>query len=141
MLQLRIPRCAQSASWLDEGVATWLEIRASDEEAGSGALRTDLLDLLRQARSSGAALSFGAMLRLPPGEFQGPSARVRYAQAWAMIHFLVEGTGAGGRARFLRLLDALDDGRGAYERALASVYGLSGGDLESAWRGHLDSLR
>jgi tetratricopeptide (TPR) repeat protein len=140
MLQLRIQRCAQAASWLDEGVATWLEIRSSDESTGSGSLRTDLLDILRRARSEGTTLSFRGMLRLPPGEFQGPFARERYAQAWSMIHFLIEGTGTGGRARFLRFLDAVDESRGAYERALDRIYGLSGDELDAAWRRHLDTL-
>jgi hypothetical protein len=71
--------------------------------------------------------------------FQGPGARLHYAQAWLILHWMLHAEGAPGRDGLRRLLD---EGRGwtAARDALARVLGRPWTDVAPALDAHLDRL-
>ena len=110
LLRLRCPRVQELPGWLDEGLATWLELAPDDRgRLGSGNTRNDLLATLAEAEEAGGAWPLRVLLAGSRQGFVGRDARVRYAQSWALVSCLLSGPGAGVRLR--RYLDALNNAR------------------------------
>jgi tetratricopeptide (TPR) repeat protein len=142
VLRTRAPGARNMPVWLDEGLATYLEL--SPDERGRPASRTvrrDLLADLAKARAEGRSLSFRAMLDAQLDAWRGPDARARYAQAWSMVHFLVEGEGRGGARRLRSFLDAVDSGgMTPASGIIVRIYEQSVERLERAWAEHVAQL-
>ncbi len=139
MLHVRAPRSTSTPVWLDEGIATELEW-SEDGQGGlaSGLLRRDLLAALLDARASGVALGWREMLFADKRDFEGQSARARYAEAWAMTHFLARATRDGRRnlERYLEGLEERSFGRDR-TRGLADAFGRDADALEREFEGWL----
>ena len=80
------------------------------------------------------------MISASRGAFQGANTRARYAQAWSMFHFLIEGS--GGARRLQSYLDLIETGMGMGSRTndFLRVYGTDLEALEAAWVRHIDGL-
>jgi hypothetical protein len=102
-------------TWLDEGLATWVEGNPR-QDAFDAALESDTLHSLQ-------SLS---------GGFPANTARacLAYAQSYHVVRYLLE---EYGRDEMSRLLQAFSEGA-TVDRALAQVYGLDLLGLENAWR-------
>ena len=128
--------------WVDEGLATHLELRPGGSlTVSAGRVRKDLLTTLRKALERGETQSLGDLLIAPRAEFEGPLGRARYAQAWSLVHFLLRPE-QGGRKKLLRFLDHVgspNPERGNIS-SFRAVYGNDFDKLEAAWRKHVDAL-
>lgn len=137
ILQVRVPRASDIPAWFDEGIATHLELHTdSSGKPVSGALRPDLLEALREAQAAGVALGFEDMIFADRRRFEGRDARARYAEAWAIVHYLLA-VRPNGRTRLGDYLDALERDRSRdRERAFAAAWGSDWDALErdfTAW--------
>jgi len=139
---LRVRRAVDPPTWLDEGIATYLE-HVPDRRGRlvSGGARADYLEALAKAEAAGEAVSFARLLGAPRTDFYGPFARARYAQAWSIVHFLVTAQPKAAR-RLQGLLDRVDSRGGFLSGAdLATEYGKDLRVLEAEWKRHLAKLR
>lgn len=137
ILQVRVARASDIPAWFDEGIATHLELHPdASGKPVSGALRPDLLAALREARASGVALGFEEMIFADRRRFEGRDARARYAEAWAIVHYLLA-VRSNGRTRLGEYLDALELDRSRdRERAFTAAWGSDWDAIErdySAW--------
>jgi len=142
MVRLRMPRASWPPVWLDEGIATYLEL--TPDERGRlevGRVREDLLATLRQAKEDGNLLPLRALCGAERPAFTGSLARVRYAQSWALVHFLLEGRKSGGARRWKEFLDRWNaPGRPGPGEYLEKVYGGTLEEIEKALAEHLKGL-
>ncbi len=124
-------------AWLDEGLATYLEIppdeRTTPDPGGS---RPDLLASLPDSD----VVPSGALFYAAGLDFTGAKARARYAQAWSMVHFLLHGM-PGGPERLAAILDAARRPAPVFVRELHRICGVSESELDAAWRAYLSRLR
>jgi Flp pilus assembly protein TadD len=139
LLRLRVPHAPDVPAWLDEGLATYLELVPDGRgRLRSGTVRGDLLASIREAKARGGFRSWGEMLVLPRTAFYGADAHALYAEAWSMVHFLAA-DGERGRRKLRRLLDELGStgrlGAGPLRRTFGDARA-----LERAWRRHLEKL-
>jgi tetratricopeptide (TPR) repeat protein len=141
LMRIRLPRATVIPAWIDEGIATYLEL-ASDERGRpvSRLVRHDLLAELREARALRNALTWSSMLASPRSAFQGIHARARYAQAWSMVHFLLEGQRSGGERRLQKYLGLLSNGMGSRINDFLRTFGTDLEATEAAWVRHIDGL-
>jgi hypothetical protein len=108
MLHVRTPRAMNTAVWFDEGLATYLELSPDEQgHLASETLRADLLEAARAAQREKTLLPWREMLRAQRPTFAGSMAYTRYAQAWAMIFFLVHET-SSGRVRLRKYIGGLE---------------------------------
>jgi tetratricopeptide (TPR) repeat protein len=107
----------RAPTWIQEGVAQWVEGRRSDENA----------DVLVQVYEAGDAAPLG---RLEGSWMHLPEQTARYAYAWALanIEYIVQGQGMGDLER---ILDRLAAGS-TTEQALRDVLHDDYGDLMQA---------
>jgi tetratricopeptide (TPR) repeat protein len=107
----------RAPTWIQEGVAQWVEGRRSDENA----------DVLVQVYETGDAAPLG---RLEGSWMHLPEQTARYAYAWALanIEYIVQGRGMGDLER---ILDRLAAGS-TTEQALRDVLHDDYGDLMQA---------
>jgi tetratricopeptide (TPR) repeat protein len=139
VLRLRIPSSTDLPLWLDEGLATWAEpVTVGNGRPRRGAVRPDLLALLRAAREAGEARSLGSLLGLQYRTFRGEDTRLHYAEAWALVRFLVEKR--GGKSRLRAYLDRIDRPRADTVRAFREVYGDDLEELEALWWRYVDDI-
>ena len=104
-------------TWVQEGIAQWMEGRRSDENA----------DVLAQVYEAGDAAPLG---RLEGSWMHLPEQTARYAYAWSLanIEYIVQTQGMGDVER---ILDRLGEGR-TTEQALRDVLHDDYGDLMQA---------
>jgi Tfp pilus assembly protein PilF len=120
--------------WLDEGLATYLEIPPAGGEAR--AARPDLEALVRSSLAAGRALAWRQLLVAGRAEFEGPMGRARYAQAWSVTRFLVERGGVDAAARKRRVAALLSLNPWRRDDPIAGLGAALGADaaaLERAW--------
>jgi hypothetical protein len=109
-------------TWLQEGIAQWLEGgRPEREDAG----------LARRARAS--RLPRLETLEKPFVGLPESEATVAYARSLSAVAHLLR---LGGEEGIRRLLAALGAGRPA-AAALAAAYGMGYGELQRQWEAHL----
>jgi len=128
--------------WLNEGLAEYFS--ACQVEGGrvvheGGALEDRLRDLRRFVQRRGP-FPFGRLMQETPAQFYSGPVAAKYAQAWAMVHFLELAAGDELRERYRRYLDGLLDG--AFPAA-AFQEAWSGADWEAfreAWVEHVQGL-
>jgi Protein of unknown function (DUF1570) len=112
--------------WLDEGMATYME---GYKFAGSEAVfkpwaNTERFNELRDAEAAGDLLSLATLIGSSPIErMQRPDGGelTYYAQAWALVHFLLEGDAGSHRPSLEQLLR--DAAAGRVHEHLAAVLG------------------
>jgi len=114
---LRIPR------WFDEGYAEWASGGWDVQEAWR----------LRVAMAMGRAPPLDDLALVWPRDRS--SAELSYLLAATAVEYLVSSGGERGLALFLRRWIELED----FEAAVRRTYGLTGSQLEEAWRGYLRS--
>ena len=137
LVRLRASRASDIPPWLDEGLATYLEL--APDETGRlrpGTVRTDMLEVVCGACVAEDVTGWEAMLAMSRSAFSGPFARRRYAEAWSMVHFLLEGPRTGGRTRLLAYLDSLGSAGGGF----GGFYGRDLPAIHEAWVDHVMSL-
>lgn len=130
-------RTAAVPPWLDEAVATYLEGVGLGE--APGVPHDDLVKSLVDARAAGRLVAWEGLPVLAASAFQGDGARIRYAQSWLLLHWMLHADGAPGRAGLLRLLDT-SRGWTAGNDALARTLGRPWKDVAAALDAHLDRL-
>ena len=141
-------------SWLDEGVATYLEkLRHSDDDVELS--REDLERPLRAALREGREFAWTRMMAAQSSDFLGKDGRLRYAQAWSVVRFLLHSPAAGSDPqtrsnRFVRALRTGNRLQGARVRgpgrggwadwtaSLEEIYESPMELLEAAWRKSLE---
>ncbi len=139
VLRMRIPNATDLPMWLDEGLATYVELTPNRRgRLESGAPRVDLLESLAVAHAAGVLPSISRFLRVQYREFHGAHTRAYYSKAWALVHFLLEKR--GGRRKLGQYLDALDKPRARTTTEFAQVYGDDLDALEDAWWEHVLAL-
>jgi tetratricopeptide (TPR) repeat protein len=141
MLNVRAPDSMDTPTWFDEGLATYLEL-APDRRGrpDSGTTRKDLLEVIVAARESGQLWRWSEMVNASSASFTGTTARIRYAQAWSMVHFLAEGYGRDSKKLLARYIDLLADRRTPARAAFEKVYGTNEAKLNGAWELHVEAL-
>ena len=142
MLHVRAPDSQFTPSWFDEGLAVYLEL--SPDARGrfaSGTTRADLLAVIATGKEQNILFGFVAMTNTRGNDFTGTTARLRYAQAWSMVHFLAEGFGKDSLRKLGRYIDLLDSRNRSPEAAFEEVYGKNYKLLDEAWRMHIEALR
>lgn len=129
--------------WVNEGLADYFsatEIQNGAVISRGGPLPARLRDLRRYVQERGRALSPSGLMRETPSEFYSGPVAVKYAQAWAMVHFFLHGAEGDYSQRFQRYLGALREGEtptDAYEAAFA---GLDWKAFERDWWNHVKEL-
>jgi tetratricopeptide (TPR) repeat protein len=113
---------ATCPTWLQEGLAQWLEGGAPEREDAA---------LARRARAS--RLPRLESLEPPFTGLSEKDATVAYAESLSAVAYLVR---HGGEAGVRRLLEALGRGLPAAE-ALPATFALSYGELQRQWEAHL----
>ena len=152
---------APRSPWLPEGLASYFGFtaRGSDGtfQAGSiggkhavlvrGAERAQptqakaALRALREAMGGKTRFSLDAMLRIEnPTSFYGEDAPLRYAAAWALVHFLFHGDGGAHAANFVRYLALEQEGRGGAD-ALYETLAMSPDRLADVLSRHVRAMR
>jgi len=108
-------------TWLDEGLATYIE----------GDLEDYLQEVLDEALAKDALLSLQSLC----GGFPTSSKRARlaYTQSNRVVSYLLE---TYGREKMAELLQTFREGS-SYDRALQRVYGLDTQGLDNEWRASL----
>jgi len=134
-------------TWADEGLATYMEgFRWSDTRPGepefNGWINLERFDALRSAHRSNLLLRLEQLVAVSPQDLAeaGPdTALVVYAQLWAMMHFLREGSQGEHAGALSRLVADSAEGRVAehVERAL----GTSAADRVRGRRGGADVFK
>jgi tetratricopeptide (TPR) repeat protein len=129
--------------WVNEGLADYFsatEIQNGTVISRGASLPARLRDLRRYVQERGRPLSPSGLMRETPSEFYSGPVAVKYAQAWAMVHFFLHGEGGDYLDRFQRYLGALREGEtptDAYEAAFA---GLDWKAFERDWWKHVKGL-
>ena len=130
--------------WVNEGLADYFsatKIEGSRVTARGGALAARLRDLRRHVSEHGRPLSPSGLMRETPSEFYSGAVEVKYAQAWSMVHFFLHGEEADYRARFVRYLTTLRQGKSASEAHEAAFAGIDWKAFERAWWTHVRALK
>jgi tetratricopeptide (TPR) repeat protein len=136
VIRMRIPEATDLPMWLDEGLATYVELSPDKHNRlRPGTVRLDLLESLAVAHAAGELPHLDRFLRVQYREFHGKSTRAYYAKSWALVHFLLGRT--GGRRQLERYLEALNNPSARSMRAFTKVYGADLGALENAWWKHV----
>jgi len=140
MVRLRMPRATWPPIWLDEGIATYLEVTRNERgRLEIGRVREDLLATLRKAKEDGTLAPLRELCNAERPAFTGRYARVRYAQSWALVHWLVAGQKTGGKKRWQAYLDRWNaPGRRRPAEFLEVVYGISASEIEKAVAAHIE---
>ncbi len=119
--------------WLNEGLAEYFA--ATTVEDGrvktTGGILEGRLDELRRGLAAGQALPFARIMTESPEEFYSGYVSLKYAQAWAMIHFFMNGDGGRLRPILDRYVNLLRRGA-TKEEAFAESFGKV--DLRKAQR-------
>jgi tetratricopeptide (TPR) repeat protein len=113
---------ASCPTWLQEGLAQWLEGGDPAREDGR---------LARQSRAGG--LRSLSELEAPFSTLTEAEAQTAYAQSLSVVAHLLR---LGGEEGVRRLVGALGEGRDISE-ALSATYGLDEEHLQRSWRAHL----
>jgi tetratricopeptide (TPR) repeat protein len=125
------------APWLDEGVATYLQVEPRDRvQARLDDLRKALAPRPDGAPAAAEVLPWRSMLTMPGAGFTGPLARARYAQAWSMVHFLLHRDRHGSKG--LRWL--LSGARSWQAADVARATGRTLDELDREWRAYVRTL-
>jgi hypothetical protein len=139
VMRIRMPRATDVPAWLDEGIATYLELSCDMRgRPKSRQVRHDLLAAVRETRVAGKLLSWSEMIQAPRTLFQVNGARARYAQAWSMIHYLVEES--GGEHRLRKYLGIVAEESGSRLNDFLRAYGTDLEKVEAAWLRHLEDV-
>ncbi|HBP16418.1 MAG TPA: hypothetical protein DEA08_01320, partial [Planctomycetes bacterium] len=128
--------------WLSEGMAEYFGSTRIEEGqvVDRGAkLPARLRDLRKFVSERGSPLSIPGLMRESPSEFYSGPVAVKYAQAWAVVHFLMHGAKDEWRARFVRYLRALLAGKSP-RSALVAWKGVDWQAFEKAWWAHVKGL-
>ena len=140
MLWLRCPSARELPVWLDEGLATYLEL-APDERGrlATGTVRKDLLETLSAAEKEGTTYPIRTLLGATRRGFVGENARAHYAQAWALASFIMNGRSRTTKLR--KYLDAVNSPRTPTPIAtFQSIYAKDLEKFDAAWRRHIEKL-
>ncbi len=123
MLHVRTPRAFNTAVWFDEGLATFLELNHSQKkQLVSGAFRPDLLEAVNAARRDKTLLGWQDMIVAQRRQFEGPLGYTRYAEAWAMVYFLIHNT-SSGRSRLRKYISGLESEGRNWIGGFSAVWG------------------
>jgi tetratricopeptide (TPR) repeat protein len=127
--------------WINEGIAEYLgAITVKGDRVTEKAKMLDRLPHIRMAVEVDSVYPFEKIMNESPREFYGGNVGLKYAQAWAMVHFFYEAAGGKHRPRIQKYLDLLLAGappRKAYEEAFSS--GVA--DLEKEWKAFVKTLK
>lgn len=107
-------------TWLEEGIATWMEGRRERRDGGfefDGLANRARLEMLSTALNTGRLIKLTELLERVPQQFleEGERDQARlltyYAQVWALVQFLMEGEDGRYREALGRVLVDAAEGR------------------------------
>lgn len=142
--QFLAPLIPDAPYWLSEGMAEYFgacEVSGGRVVREGMVLKGRLRGLQSWLEAGLPLVSFAGIMQETPAEFYGGSpvqVSLKYAQAWAMIHFFMSGREPRLRAaldEYVRLLRAGATGSAAFRKAWGDV------DLEAAQRGFVRYAR
>lgn len=142
LVHASLPRARNLPVWLDEGIATYLELAPDDDgRLRSRGPRKDLLATLDDPAAAGSLLPLRALLSAQREAFHGTDGRVHYAQAWSLVQFLLHGNTLDGRAKLRAYLAEIDvAGMRPDATVFSTVYGDDLDRLETSWREYTAGL-
>ena len=133
--------------WANEGIAQLFEYAVfNGKQFRTGGVPGDTVNALQSAYDEERALSLQALIQMSHDQWgthlnrDAGEGEVQYAQAWALIHFLVYGENGRYQKRMAGYLKLLDRGV-ANTRAFAQAFGKDMKTFEFKWRRHIDDLR
>lgn len=125
--------------WVNEGLAEYFSacrVTSGGEVVppdGTSRLEARLDELRRFLGRGEGPLSFARLMNESPAEFYSGPVSVKYAQAWAMVHFFEHGGSPMLRERFRRYVAALRDGMSARRAFHAAWDGVDWAETQGAW--------
>jgi tetratricopeptide (TPR) repeat protein len=125
--------------WVNEGLAEYFStcrVEAGGAVVppdGTSRLEARLDELRRFLGRGGGPLPFARLMNESPAEFYSGPVAVKYAQAWAMVHFFEHGGSTLLRERFRRYVAALRDGMEARRAFHAAWDGVDWAEVQGAW--------
>ncbi len=124
--------------WFNEGLAEYMSgiVVKDDQIVQSGnVIRERLLDL-----RAGRPASFESVMRQTPREFYGSNRGFKYAQSWAMLHFLHHGQNGKYRPLVRQYFDAVAGGKTTSE-CYDTVFAPDAARLQKEWTEYVKNLR
>lgn len=129
--------------WLNEGLASWLEVSGIDAEGRvslGGYDPADAATILAAAREPGKWLGVERLLGAPAGAWSGEHNRIYYATAALLVHLLMEGKGGKYRELFFAYLREEREPGPVDARAFRRIIG-DPAELDKALVRHAERLR
>lgn len=134
--------------WANEGIAVYFENALPvGNRLFAGLVEPNMLHTITTALDNRTTIPFENMLKLSSEEWgrfvstNVPIARILYAQAWSMVHFLVHGENGRYREAFERYLSLLAAGR-TVDQAFQTAFGTSDHRaFELRWREYVAGLK
>jgi tetratricopeptide (TPR) repeat protein len=136
-------RTSELPYWLSEGLAEYFsssKVAQGKVVSRGAALPARLRDLRRYVEEHKRPLSPRALMLQSPSEFYSGQVAVKYAQAWSMVHFLLEGGDADLKQRLRRNLDLLLEGGSPAHSHREAWKGTDWPAFDKAWWAHVRGL-
>ncbi|HBP19691.1 MAG TPA: hypothetical protein DEA08_18110, partial [Planctomycetes bacterium] len=92
------------------------------------------------AATRGRPIGFPELMQQTPREFYSGPVSAKYAQAWAMVHFFVQGATPDTRRRYQRYLAALREGTSAGEAFADAWSGADWPGIERRWWAYVERM-
>ena len=130
--------------WLNEGLAEFMSACRVEGErvVQAGLILPGRLRDLRAfvAANRGRPIGFPELMQQTPREFYSGPVSAKYAQAWAMVHFFVQGATPDTRRRYQRYLAALREGTSAGEAFADAWSGADWPGIERRWWAYVERM-
>lgn len=128
--------------WLDEGMAQFYANFASEAAGGAnvvGGVNLEAIRTIDAAVRSSRMPRLSRLLVMGEEEFYGPSSRINFAAAWALVHYMRRGQGIESDRIFSDYYRVISEG-GDDQTAFTGSYGASFTILERVWLAYLNGL-
>lgn len=132
--------------WLNEGMAEYFsEATWIGKRFRIGEVSPVRLAILKTAIEKDRYLPLARIVTMTPEEWgqnvrSSPNdAMLEYNEAWSLVHFLIHGDRGRHRARFVRFVKLIQDGK-ENDKAFAACFGSNFKSLETAWKRYVLSL-
>lgn len=129
--------------WLSEGMAEYYAAceQRDGQVLGEGRLHRGRVQDLKSYLRSHPPIDFEKLMLQTPGEFYSGPVAVKYAQAWAMVHFFLHGAKGVYRKPLGAMLKLLRAGNNQQQSYAASFGKLDLQKAARAWRRYVDAWK